>query len=105
MKNSKVGMALAGLVASCALVFAASPALSKQEGKLKVKDSQKTETKENHGRQAGELPAGLQRHTEKKGQLPSGLQKKKDEDGQLTRGLEKGGKSLEPKSKGKNSTK
>lgn len=104
MKNSKVGIALAGLVASCALVFAASPAWSKQEGKAKVKDSQKTE-KENHGRQAGELPAGLQRHTEKKGQLPSGLQKKKDEDGQLTRGLEKGGKSLEPKSKGKNSTK
>lgn len=104
MKN--LPMALTGLVALCALGLTASPAWSKQEGKTKAKSSQKAESKENHGRQAGELPYGLERYMEKKGgALPSGLQKKKDESGQLTRGLEKGGKSLEPKSKGKNSTK
>jgi len=83
----------------CALGLTASPALAKQEGKTKGKSSEKTATKENSGRQAGELPSGLQKYSEKKGQLPSGLQKMKDEDGQLTKGLEKGGKKLEPSAK------
>jgi hypothetical protein len=87
-----------------ALGSTASPALSKQEGKAKVKGSQKKETKENNGRQAGELPSGLERYMERTGELPSGLQKKKDE-GQLPRGLEKGGKNLESASKGKKASK
>jgi hypothetical protein len=76
-------------------VFALTPSLTlaKQDDKPKVKPTKKA-TKENSGRQAGELPSGLEKHTEKKGQLPSGLQKMKDQDGQLTKGLENGGKTL-----------
>jgi hypothetical protein len=76
-------------------LFALTPSLSlaKQGDKPKVKPTKK-ETKDNSGRQAGELPSGLEKHIEKKGQLPSGLQKMKDEDGSLTKGLEKGGKKL-----------
>ena len=77
-----------------------SPAASQEKGKGKAK----IETKANHGREAAQLPYGLERHTEKKGELPSGLQKKKDEDGLLTRGLEEGGKDLKPVSKRKNAS-
>ena len=94
MKISKRTKIVPALIFTCALGLTASPALAKQEGKTKVKSTEKT-IKENSGRNAGELPAGLQKHTEKKGQLPSGLQKKKDEEGQLTKGLEKGGKKVE----------
>ena len=90
-----------GLLAIYALEFTASPAISNQEGKLKSKGSQKSDTKQNNGREAGELPSGIQRYTEKKGALPSGLQKKKDDDGTLTHGLEGGGKKLDSTSKGK----
>jgi hypothetical protein len=96
MKISKLQRIVPALIVVCALGLTASSSLAKQDGKTKVKNSEKTTTKDNSGRQAGELPAGLQKYTEKKGQLPSGLQKKKDEDGQLTKGLEKGGKK--PKS-------
>jgi hypothetical protein len=96
MKISKI---VPALVVTFALGVTASPALAKQEGKGKAKSSEKTTTKESSGRQAGELPSGLQKYTEKKGQLPSGLQKKQDEDGQLTKGLEKGGKKLDPSAK------
>jgi hypothetical protein len=82
------------IVVTFALGVTAYPAMAKQEGKGKDKSTEKSATKENSGRQAGELPSGLQKYTEKKGQLPSGLQKKKDEDGHLTKGLEKGGKKL-----------
>jgi len=99
MKISKLPRIVPALIVIGALGLTASPALAKQEGKTKVKSSEKTTTKENSGRQAGELPAGLQKYTEKKGQLPSGLQKKKDETGQLTKGLEKGGKKLESSAK------
>jgi len=99
MKISKLQKIVPVLVVTCALGLTASSALAKQEGKTKGKSSEKTTTKENSGRQAGELPSGLQKYTEKKGQLPSGLQKKKDEDGQLTKGLEKGGKKLESNAK------
>src|SRR4030095_14075699 len=87
MKISKLTRSVPALIVIGALGLTASPALAKQEGKSKVKSSEKTTTKENSGRQAGELPSGLQKYTEKKGQLPSGLQKKKDETGQLTKGL------------------
>jgi hypothetical protein len=85
----------------CALGLTASPAFSQGKGKAKAKSKEKTEANGKHGREAGELPYGLERHTEKKGELPSGLQKKKDEDGQLTRGLEEGGKDLKAPSKEK----
>jgi hypothetical protein len=85
------------LMAICALGLVTTPVLAKQEGKTKVKSSEKTATKESFGRQAGELASGLQKHTEKRGQLPSGLQKMKDEDGHLTKGLEKGGKKNQSK--------
>lgn len=90
----------------CVLGLTASPAFSQGKGKAKAKGKEKTETTGKHGREAGELPYGLERYTEKKeGELPSGLQKKKDEDGQLTRGLEKGGKNLTSTSKGKKGSK
>jgi hypothetical protein len=96
MKISKI---IPALVVTFALGVTASSALAKQEGKAKSKSSEKTTVKENSGRQAGELPSGLQKYTDRKGQLPSGLQKKKDEEGHLTKGLEKGGKKLEPSAK------
>ena len=101
MKRLTLRWALPGLVAICALGFTASPAFSKQEGKLKTKGSQKSGTKTNSGREAGELPSGLERYSEKEGTLPSGLQKKKDDDGTLTRGLDDGGKKLDAATKGK----
>jgi hypothetical protein len=91
MRISKNSLAIA---VAFALAGTAYPVMAKQEGKGKEKSTAKSATKENSGRQAGELPSGLQNHTERKGQLPSGLQKKKDEDGQLTKGLEKGGKKV-----------
>jgi len=99
MKILKLQRILPALIVTGVLGLTASPALAKQEGKTKGKSSEKATTKENSGRQAGELPSSLQKYTEKKGHLPSGLQKKKDEDGQLTKGLEKGGKKLESTAK------
>lgn len=99
MKKSTLRWVLPGLVAIYALGVTASPAFSKQEGKLK--GSQKSVTRTNNGREAGELPSGIERHSEKKGTLPSGLQKKKDDDGTLTRGLDGGGKKLDSTTKGK----
>ena len=84
------------LAVTCVLGATAFPAFAKQEGQTKGKAAKKSATKENSGRQAGELPSGLEKHAERKGQLPSGLQKKKDE-GQLTKGLETGGKKLKTK--------
>jgi hypothetical protein len=85
--------------------LAIAPAYSQVTGKGKARDKQNVEAKEKHGREAGELPYGIEHRTEKKGELPSGLQKKKDEDGQLTRGLEEGGKDLKAPSKGKKASK
>jgi hypothetical protein len=99
MKISKLQRIVPAFIVVCAVGLSASLTLAKQEGKAKVKNSEKITTKENSGRQAGELPSGLQKYTERKGQLPSGLQKKRDEDGQLTKGLEKGGKKLESSAK------
>jgi|ERR1044071_3271468 hypothetical protein len=75
--------------------IAASSAYSQGKGKAKGKQNIET-TDEKHGRQAGELPYGLDQFSEKKGELPSGLQKKKDDDGSLTHGLEDGGKRVKP---------
>jgi hypothetical protein len=99
MNISKLQRIVPALMVTCALGLTASPALAKKEGKTKIKGSEKTTAKENSGRQAGELPSGLQKYSEKKGQLPSGLQKKKDEDGQLTKGLTNGGKKIESSAK------
>jgi hypothetical protein len=103
MKISTLLRKLPVFVVICALGLTSSPAFSKE--KAKAKGNKKIETKGKHGREAGELPYGLERRTEKKGELPSGLQKKKDEEGQLTRGLEEGGKNLKSPSKGKKAPK
>ena len=105
MKISTLLRKLPVFMIICALGLTSSPAFSQEKGKAKAASKQKTETKGKHGREAGELPYGLERHTEKKGELPSGLQKKKDEEGQLTRGLEEGGKNLNSPSKGKKAPK
>jgi hypothetical protein len=99
MKFTKLQMVVPALMIISVFGLTPSRALAKQEGKTKVKSTEKTATKENSGRQAGELPSGLQKYTEKKGQLPSGLQKIKDEDGHLTKGLENGGKKLQSNAK------
>lgn len=83
---------ISAVVVAFAMGLTVYPAMAKQEGKMKGKSAEKTTTKENSGRRAGELPSGLQKYSETKGQLPSGLQKKADENGQLTKGLQKGGK-------------
>jgi hypothetical protein len=70
MKKLTLRWTLPALLAICALGFTASPAFSKQEGKLKSKGSDKSDTKQNNGRESGELPSGIQRHTEKKGTPP-----------------------------------
>ena len=101
MKKLTLRWALPGLVAIYALGFTASPAFSKQDRKLKSKGSQKSVTRTNTGREAGELPSGIERYSEKKGTLPSGLQKKKDDDGTLTHGLDGGGKKPHSTTKGK----
>jgi hypothetical protein len=77
------------------LIGTAFPATAKQGGNAKGKSVEKSAEKENSGRQAGELPSGLQKYTERKGQLPSGLQKKQDASGQMNNGLQNGGKKLE----------
>ena len=96
-------------LSALAIAFSASVAISaayaQGKGKGKAKGKQDVETKENHGRGAGELPYGLEQFSEKKGGLPSGLQKKKDDEGKLTRGLADGGKRLEPKGKAKKASK
>ena len=96
MKFSKT---VSVVVASMMLGATAWPVLAKQDGKAKGKSAEKKGTKENSGREAGELPSGLQKHSEKKGSLPSGLQKKKDEDGQLTKGLTAGGRKTDAPTK------
>jgi hypothetical protein len=101
MKISTLVKKLPVFMVICALGLTASSAFSQEKGKAKAKGKEKTEAKGKHGREAGELPYGIQHRTEKKGELPSGLQKKKDEDGQLTRGLEEGGKNSKAPSKGK----
>jgi hypothetical protein len=103
MKISTLLRKLPMFMVICALGLTAFPGFSQGKEKAKAK-TKKTETNGKHGRDAGELPYGLERHTEKKGELPSGLQNKKDEDGQLTRGLEEGGKNSAP-SKGKKASK
>lgn len=105
MKIGKFPRMLPALSVAVAMALSASPSFPKQEGKSKAKGGEASHVKENSGRQAGDLPAGLQRYSEKKGALPGGLQKMKEEDGQLTRGLEKGGKKLEPNGKAKKITK
>jgi len=49
----------------CALGLTASSAFLQAKGKAKAKGKKTTETKGKHGREAGDLPYGLERHTEK----------------------------------------
>jgi len=105
MKISRLLRKLPMFMVICALGLTTSPAFSQEKGKAKAKGKQNIEAKGKHGREAGELPFGLEQHTDKKGALPSGLQKKKDEEGSLTRGLEEGGKGLKPTGKAKKSPK
>jgi hypothetical protein len=105
MKISTLLRKLPVFMIVCALGLTAAPAFSEEKSKGKAKGKEKTETNGKHGREAGELPYGIEHRTEKKGELPSGLQKKKDEDGQLTRGLEEGGKNSKAPSKGKKKSK
>ena len=89
----KISRMIPVFVVSFALGLTAYPAMAKQDHKSKVKSTETKPTKDNSGRDAGELPSGLEKYTERKGELPSGLQKKKD-DGELTKGLQGGGKKL-----------
>jgi hypothetical protein len=63
MKISKLQKIVPALIVVCSLGLTASPSLAKQEGKGKDKNSEKITTKENSGRQAGELPSGLQKYS------------------------------------------
>jgi len=96
---------LSAVAIAFSMGVAISPAYSQGQGKGKGKIKQNLETKVKHGREAGELPFGIERYSEKKGGLPSGLEKKETEDGSLTRGLEEGGKRLESKGKAKKGSK
>ena len=77
MKISKLQRIVPVLLVTCALGLTASPALAKQEGKTKGKSSETTATKENSGRQAGELPSGLQKYNEKKASFHPGCKKRR----------------------------
>ena len=101
MKILPLQFALPAPVAIFTLGVTASPAFSQHEEKLKTKGTQKSVSRTNSGREAGELPSGIERYSEKKGSLPTGLQRKKDDDGTLTHGLDAGGKKLDPTTKGK----
>jgi hypothetical protein len=103
MKISTLLKNLPVFMVVCALGLTTSSAFSQEKGKAKGKEN--TETKGKHGREAAELPYGIEHRAEKKGELPSGLQKKKDEEGQLTRGLEEGGQNSKAASKGKKGSK
>ena len=106
MKNIFTSLSRSALLlGTCAVTLPASSAHSQGKGNGKAKGKQKVETQGKRGREAGELPYGLEQYREKKGELPSGLQKKKDKDGQLTRGLEEGGKNLMSPSKRKTDSK
>lgn len=99
LRNASVFMLLG------ALEFTAAPAFSKNDGKSQAKGKAKTESSSKHGREAGELPFGLEQLNTKKGELPGGLQRRKDEDGSLTRGLQEGGKDLKTTNKTKGRSK
>src|SRR5947199_8385161 len=94
MKNIFTSLSrLALLLGTCAVTLPASSAHSQGKGNGKAKGKQKVETQGKRGREAGELPYGLEQYREKTGELPSGLQKKKDQVGELTRGTVEGGHS------------
>src|SRR5207253_3050620 len=84
MKISTLLTKLRVLMVICALGLTSSPAFSKEKAKAKAKGNKKIETKGKHGREAGELPYGLERHTEKKGELPSALQNRQGGDADET---------------------
>jgi hypothetical protein len=77
MNILKLQRIVPALLVSCALGLTASPALAKKEGKTKIKGSEMATAKENSGRQAGELPSGLQNYSEKKGSFHPGWKKER----------------------------
>ena len=103
MKTTFIKLSAVAIAFSMSVGIPAAYSDGKAKGKEKGK--QNINAKEKHGREAGELPHGLEQFSEKKGNLPSGLQKKKDENASLPRGLEQGGKKLTSNSKGKKSSK
>jgi hypothetical protein len=96
---------LSSLAIAFSMSMAVAPAHSQQPGKGKGKGKQDAGAKGKNGREAGELPFGLEQFSEKKGNLPSGLQKKEDADGSFPRGLERGGKHPTSTSKAKKGSK
>jgi hypothetical protein len=52
-------------------LFVVAPSMAKQEGKTKSKGAEKSATKENSGRHAGELPAGEGYRQKGPGSIPS----------------------------------
>jgi hypothetical protein len=102
MNATFIKLSALAIALSMGVAISAAYSQGKAYAKGKVKTS---ETKGKHGREAGELPFGLDQYTDKKGELPSGLQNKKDEDGSLTRGLDEGGKELKTTGKAKTASK
>lgn len=84
-----------------------SPAFAQSKGKSKGdQERESRSSKKNQksissqGRDAGELPGGLDRYGQKhEGQLPKGLEKMVDDKGELPKGLEEGGKKNQPSEK------
>jgi len=96
---------LSALAIAFSMSSATSSAYSEGPEKGKAKGRQDVDAKGKNGREAGELPVGVEQFSEKKGEPPSGLQKKKDEEGKLARGLEEGGKRLKSTGQAKKSSK
>ena len=103
MKTTFIKLSAVAIAFSMSVGIPAAYSDGKAKGKEKGK--QNTDPKGKHGREAGELPHGLEQFSEKKGNLPAGLQEKKDENEPLPRGLEQGGKKLTSGSKGNKTSK
>jgi hypothetical protein len=85
---------LSALAIAFSMSMAVTAAHAKGPGNAKSKGKQDANAQGQHGRDAGELPFGLEQFSDKNGNLPTGLQKKKDADGSLTHGLEDAGKPV-----------
>ena len=105
MKFSKLLRKLPLFMAVFTIALTASPVLSKDHGNGKAKGKEKGEQMKKRGREAGELPNGLEQIFEKKGEYPKGLQKKTADGGSLPRGLLEGGKRAKSSGKGKKDAK
>ena len=93
---------LSALAIAFSMSMTTSSDYSQDQGKGKAKGKKDVDAKGKNGREASELPFGLEQVSEK---LPSGLQKKKDEEGVLTQGLYEGGKRVKSAGKAKKGSK